>query len=298
MIFLMNYIFLGKWGWGNKMDQVVVLLRNPRWAIPSYHNMRFELDYSKTWAESYARIGQTYTERPEVEQWENWRDGNFDGEMNRWFNFLDFWMKGGYQETDEEGNDIYHSRCRDRENFDCFPKAVLDFDHFYQRNPTAEFVKIADVFESSGPTMEMVAAQARTCVLEQVFDNKNAVPQLHQKSRPNAERPPMYRLTVRQFDRMLNRTIELVEKYSTEPYSLNPEASEFVRILGNYIIDNEAEYQYEVSIYLEEFVEIMYGTINCNSETLSSTDQTVCAFMKNRHNHDVFHDGYVSYFDE
>ena len=26
----------GKWGWGNKMDQVVVLLRNPRWAVLSY----------------------------------------------------------------------------------------------------------------------------------------------------------------------------------------------------------------------------------------------------------------------
>lgn len=26
----------GIWNWGNQMDQVLLLIRNPRWAIPSY----------------------------------------------------------------------------------------------------------------------------------------------------------------------------------------------------------------------------------------------------------------------
>ncbi len=26
----------GNWNWGSQMDQVLLLVRNPRWAIPSY----------------------------------------------------------------------------------------------------------------------------------------------------------------------------------------------------------------------------------------------------------------------
>lgn len=80
------------------MDQMLLLIRNPRKAIPSYHNMRWELDYATDWDSSYARIPDTYTERPSVEQWETWRDGNFDREIDEWFRFYDFWMQGGFME--------------------------------------------------------------------------------------------------------------------------------------------------------------------------------------------------------
>ena len=33
----------GVWSWGSRMDQMILLIRNPRWAIPSYHTMKFEL---------------------------------------------------------------------------------------------------------------------------------------------------------------------------------------------------------------------------------------------------------------
>lgn len=30
----------GKWSWGKQMDQVLLLIRNPRRAIPSYQTLR------------------------------------------------------------------------------------------------------------------------------------------------------------------------------------------------------------------------------------------------------------------
>ena len=49
----------GTWSWKKDMDQVVLLIRNPRRAIPSYHTMRWELDYAKDWGESFLHIPDT-----------------------------------------------------------------------------------------------------------------------------------------------------------------------------------------------------------------------------------------------
>lgn len=56
----------GTWSWGDKLDQTLFLIRNPRWALPSYHSMRFELDFASNWVESFSRVGFTYKERAPV----------------------------------------------------------------------------------------------------------------------------------------------------------------------------------------------------------------------------------------
>ena len=68
----------GTWSWDKQMDQMLLLMRDPRRAIPSYHTMRWELDYAKNWLESFVRIPDTYRERPTVEKWESWRDSRFN----------------------------------------------------------------------------------------------------------------------------------------------------------------------------------------------------------------------------
>ena len=82
----------GVWSWGSLMDQVIFLIRDPSRAIPSYHNIRFELDYAETWAESYTNIPITYKERPAVDDWEIWRDRHFKEEMEHWIKMIEFWM--------------------------------------------------------------------------------------------------------------------------------------------------------------------------------------------------------------
>lgn len=281
------------------MDQVILLLRNPRWAIPSYHNMRWELDYSKDWPSSAVHILTTYTERPTVEQWESWRDGRLYKEVDRWYNFVDFWMTGGFREWKNET----HQYCNDdpdNPNFkqiDCHPKAVINFDHFYQERDTIDFYKITDVLDGS-PNVEVVAAQARVCVLDKVFGRSD----LHQANRPFPERPPQYRFTVPHLARIVNRTTELINKYgSSEPLPFQlveptpdtfaTNAAELVRILDDYNHDNIAEYIFELGLYLGDWVETKYGTTDCG--TLADTAEAlICEFMKDQANHDKLKDGY------
>lgn len=82
------------WSWSDQMDQTILLLRNPRWAIPSYHAMRYELDFSEDWASSLVRIPYIYTGRPSVEVWEAWRDENFETELNAYIDHINYWMDG------------------------------------------------------------------------------------------------------------------------------------------------------------------------------------------------------------
>ena len=93
----------GTWSWGDNMDQVLLLIRNPRWAIPSYHNMRYELDYAADWYSSYVRVPFTYTDRPAILNWLQWRNANFGYEMNNWAYQIDFWMNGGFSRKNFDG---------------------------------------------------------------------------------------------------------------------------------------------------------------------------------------------------
>ena len=85
----------GVWSWDDEMDQVILLIRNPRWAwVPPYHTMRYELNYSEHWLGSYAQLYMVYTTRPIVDDWIVWREQNFETEIENWANHIDFWMEG------------------------------------------------------------------------------------------------------------------------------------------------------------------------------------------------------------
>jgi len=225
----------GVWSWGSMMDQVILLIRNPRWAIPSYHTLRYELDYSANWGESYLRVPYTYTERPAIGLWENWRDIKFRGEMDRWADYIDFWMTGGVSDGEQ------HPRCANS-GIDCKPKAVVDFDIFYSEHPTSEFFKLSHVLDSV-QNVEMIAAAARFCLLDKVFDDTS----LHNANR-NGHGPvaSAFTFTVPQLEYMLTKTRELRDKFNVAPWTDDQLAIDLVFILDNYINQIDAEYQFEV----------------------------------------------------
>lgn len=228
----------GVWSWGSMMDQVILLVRNPRWAIPSYHTMRYELDYSESWGESYTRIPYVYTERPAVSIWETWRDVHFEKEIDRWVNFIDFWMSGG--EVTVDGNTEVHSRCQNSD-IECKPKTVLDFDTFYSEHITADFFKLGSVLDSV-QNVEMVASAARTCLLDKVFHDTS----LHNANRDgNGPVQSSFDFTVDQLKTMLDKVSELRDKY--QPLAADDElAYQLVFILNNYINSINFEYLYKV----------------------------------------------------
>lgn len=220
----------GKWNWGAQMDQVLLLVRNPRWAIPSYHNMRFELGYSTNYMQSYVRMPNTYTDRPALAAWEGWRDSHIDVEITRWVNFVDFWMQGGVA----SGSNETVSNCLVND-IDCKPKAVIDFDNFYQIHPTTEFYRLNALLSTSA-NVELIAAGARTCVLDSVYNTK----ELHQANRDSTGtniNSSDYVFTVDQLELMLSKITELRDKYAAPPYAGDEISQELVTMLSVYIND-------------------------------------------------------------
>ena len=296
----------GKWSWGNQMDQTLLLIRNPRRAIPSYHTMRWELDYATTWMQSYARIPDTYRERPTVKQWEKWRDRAAIWQADAWFDFYDFWMQSGFMEDKNET----HFRCLWSE-IDCQPVELVDFENLYTGDPTDDFRKIGSVLDNARD-VDVIAAQARDCVLFHVYNRtEHSGLNLHQASRPNPNITEEYIFLLPQFDRIMNRTIELRNKYSYgiqdhTNYTLNStlHSDVLVNIVNRYIGENTAEFFDSVDIFLDEYVIFEFEIevdvpaddsidpppVECVD--LNATETIVCNFMKDKNNHDIFFDGF------
>lgn len=221
----------GVWSWGDSMNQVLLLVRNPRWAIPAYHNMRFELDFSTNFEESYTRLPFVMSERPDVETWMSWRENHFDEELTAWVEHLDFWMGGGDAHCGSE--------------IDCYPKAIIDFDRFYQEHPTTEFYKIGALFDAV-ENVEVINKQARACVLDAVYMDKT----LHHGNRDGKGPPPSYKkFTPAQLEAMINAIKTLRDKYSSGAYADDDVAKSLVKILDDYIDQNAAEYAYESELF-------------------------------------------------
>ena len=192
-------------------------------------NMRFELGYSTNYMLSYVRMPNTYTDRPALAAWEGWRDSHIDVEITRWVNFVDFWMQGTYmQETTvgslnylssiiwqslllianqskggvASGSNETVSNCLVND-IDCKPKAVIDFDNFYQIHPTTEFYRLNALLSTSA-NVELIAAEARItrAFLIQSSQRENFI-------RPIVlfiVTPRQYRFTADQLELMRNKT--------------------------------------------------------------------------------------------
>ena len=61
-------------GWDTKGDQVVLVVRNIRWAIDDYHDILSDIDYAKTWAEATEKIPMLYKGTLYDVLYHAWRD--------------------------------------------------------------------------------------------------------------------------------------------------------------------------------------------------------------------------------
>jgi len=233
----------GKWSWGSKMDQVMYLIHNPRYAIPSYHNLLFELDFAGDEASSLARVFNLYTERPPLQDWYTWRDDNYASEMSNWVDHIDFWMQGGLNETTNE----IHGRCVNSE-IQCAPKAIIDYSALYNVDPGLEFEKIQTVLQASGD-VGLISAKARICALDAVWERTD----LHSANRNKVGtiNAPAYDFTSAQLTNMIQSTTVLKDKYATAPWDVDPVAMQLVVILNAYItsmtVDLHSALQIEIA---------------------------------------------------
>jgi len=129
-------------------DQVIMVVRNPRWAIPSHTSSTVR-----------AQEGRKLS----VWDWVKWRDSNFEDELKMWAHHIDFWMENGTQfwvEDEgrrlgqmpyhhlEEGSDAF-PRDKHCEKMDCVPKTVISYESL-KNNVTGpqELQKIANALRN------------------------------------------------------------------------------------------------------------------------------------------------------
>jgi len=226
----------GVWSWGDAMDQVILLVRNPRWALPAYHNLRFELDFSENWSESYTRLPFVMTQRPDVGTWREWRDAHFEEEMKAWEEHIAFWMEGGLL-----WNGDISPHCD--ADIDCYPKTVVDFDRFFQENPAKEYFKIGALLDVPESNIEVINKKARACIFDAVFIDKTK--HHGNRSQSDGASPAYKQFTAPQLNSMVNTLEGMKAKYSTGTYAEDPVAQDLVKILNEYIDQDFAEFQYE-----------------------------------------------------
>ncbi len=126
-------------------------------------------------------------------------------------------------------------------DLDCYPKAVVDFDRFYQEHPSTEFYKIGKLFDATD-NVEVIDRQARACILDAVYMDKS----LHHGNRDGNGPPPSYKkFTAPQLDAMIVAVTALKNKYSSGSFAEDPVAQSLVDILDDYIKQDFAEFEYE-----------------------------------------------------
>jgi len=136
--------FEGIWSWKDDMDQVILLLRNPRWAIPSHNTISNELEYAHEWTVSERNIKNTFKKRAPLDYWINWRDLHFEDEIKLWAYHIDFWMENGTQywmDDDsqrlgqspypflDEANQANWPKDKHCQLMDCVPTTVISYEN-------------------------------------------------------------------------------------------------------------------------------------------------------------------------
>lgn len=230
--------FEGNWSWGDNMDQAIYLIRNPRWAIPSYHTMRYEIDYSTGWMESYIHRNFTYTVRPDVAEWEWWRDsGRFDREIKLWSEHIDFWLQDGFLKKDS-GEPEQDEHC-EFDMPDCRPKAIVQFEKLFNSSEygPGQVDKMADVLDTNSLT---VPPEGRTCVYNEVLKRKEFYNTNRDKYGPS---PFEKKFTDDQLLTIVSEIEAVIERYSVSPWDDEPNAMVIVEILNEYIDDVLKEYE-------------------------------------------------------
>eukprot|EP00547_Thalassionema_nitzschioides_P002193 CAMPEP_0194213632 /NCGR_PEP_ID=MMETSP0156-20130528/14359_1 /TAXON_ID=33649 /ORGANISM="Thalassionema nitzschioides, Strain L26-B" /LENGTH=610 /DNA_ID=CAMNT_0038941709 /DNA_START=55 /DNA_END=1884 /DNA_ORIENTATION=+ len=241
----------GIWSYGKNMDQVILLIRNPRWNIPSYHTLLFELEYAHDYVVAYDNVFTAFTRRAPMDNWMKWRDYRFEDEIALWGYYIDFWMEDGSQfwhNLDYERAGQYpfrynyetekpwplDSHCRIDISEGCKPKAIVSFE--FLRDPYTgpdELRRISEVIRYKKGMDTMVSDEAINCIWLETWD-KAPEPRNEDRDQDGSQAGD-YVFSVHQMEEILAKLIYYKNKYSNDPWTLNMEARELTRNFHAYI---------------------------------------------------------------
>lgn len=246
--------YQGIWSFGSTLDQVILVVRNPRWAIPSYHNILSEVDYAQDWNSAFEHIDDLYTKRAPLGAWVKWRDLKFDEELDLWALHIDYYMEDGPQYWDEldyerVGQRPFHFRTDDMKpwpkdthciyDIDCVPKEIISYEKLrnYESGPE-ELRKVANAFRGE-KAMTVLSNEAVDCVWFETFLHADA-PQNDDRDDTSFERT-YYGFTNDQTQKILDKLQYMKDKYSQGQYANMTVATTLVTIFDEYIEELEEE---------------------------------------------------------
>mmetsp|Transcript_23148 Transcript_23148/g.35061 ORF Transcript_23148/g.35061 Transcript_23148/m.35061 type:complete len:631 (-) Transcript_23148:132-2024(-) len=241
----------GIWSYGKEMDQTILLIRNPRWNIPSYHTLLYELEYAHDYVVAYENVFNAFTTRGPMENWLKWRDYRFHDEVNVWGYYIDFWMENGPQfwhNLDYERAGQYpfrynyeserpwptDSHCLYDITEGCTPKAVVSYERM--RDPDLgpeELRRIANVIRYKKGMDLMVSDEAINCIWLETWD--------HSPENRNDDRDVggtlagEYIFTIEQMEELIAKLSYYKHKYSQGDWELDRQARELVMNFHDYI---------------------------------------------------------------
>jgi len=246
----------GIWSYGKNMDQTILLIRNPRWNIPSYHTLLFELEYAHDYVVAYDNVFTAFSRRAPMENWIKWRDYRFEDEINLWAWYIDFWMEDGAQfwhNLDYERAGQYPFRynrpnekpwpldahCRIDVTDGCYPQTVVSYEKL--RDPTKgpeELRRIADIIRYKR-RMTMVSDEAINCIWMETWEK---APEPRNEDRDaGGTLAEDYKFTIHQMEELLAKVIKMKNKYSKGKYVMELPARELVKNFHDYIKDISVE---------------------------------------------------------
>jgi len=246
--------YQGIWSFGSTLDQVILVVRNPRWAIPSFHNILSEVDYAQDWLSVFEHIDDVFTKRAPLPNWIKWRDLKLDEELDLWAWHIDYYMEDGQQYWDDldyerVGESPFQFRTEDMKpwpkdfhciyDIDCMPKEVISYEKLrnYETGPN-ELRKIANTFRGK-KAMTVLSNEAVDCVWFETFLKADAR-QNDDRDETSLERT-QYGLTNAQTQKIVDKLYNMKNKYSQSQFSNMTAATALVEIFDEYIVELEEE---------------------------------------------------------
>jgi len=234
----------GLWSFGDSMDQVIYIIRNPRWALPAYHSLIWELGYAYDESHANSSVFETFTKSPPVDQWIKWRDYRFDDEIKLWARHIDYFMEQGTQywtELDIERigqypfsfyNDDEIPVEKDTvctEYIYCYPKTIIVYEKLQDPGTgPVELSKIADVLEGKAG-IEVIRSDLFPCVYNETLKNAGATTNSARIGPDESN----YTFTLAQITTLYDTLVNVRDKYDTSDRT--EEASSLVNALNDYI---------------------------------------------------------------
>jgi len=255
----------GIWSYGGNLDQTILLIRNPRWAIPSYHTLLAEIDYAHDWQTAYEYLFSTFFTRAHVADWKNWRDYRFHEEVNLWVLFIDYYMENGTQywmDFDYERNGQWPFKfLNDTEkaahlkdphcvyDIDCFPKAIISYENL--TDPLTgpdEVTKIADALRGKDG-MTVVEREKVPCLYHETMTHAPEASNTDRKR--GGKLRDEYKFTLEQMNHLVDKLVKTRDKYSKGHWTSNNIAVDLVWHLQTYITETSEEIDEMIKSFAE-----------------------------------------------